>query len=48
MVRDRQIVGISLPPQTAQAFKEEAKRRNLSVRALFEELWATYSPPAAK
>lgn len=48
MAQNRQIVGISLPPATAKAFKEEAKRRNIAVRTLFEELWAGYSPPAAQ
>ena len=42
MMRSRQIVGVSLPPETAQAFKEEAKRRRTSVRKLFEEMWADY------
>lgn len=46
--QNRQIVGISLPPATAKAFKEEAKRRKISVRKLFEELWAGYSPPAVQ
>ncbi|MEG8021778.1 Eco57I restriction-modification methylase domain-containing protein [Sphingomonas aerolata] len=44
MAQNRQIVGISLPPATAKAFKEEAKRRNIAVRTLFQELWAGYSP----
>lgn len=48
MAQNRQIVGISLPPATAKAFKEEAKRRKISVRKLFEELWAGYSPPAVQ
>lgn len=46
--RDRQIVGISLSPDTANAFKAEAKRRGLSVRKLFEEMWTAYSPPPGK
>lgn len=42
MLSNRQIVGVSLPPETAKAFKEEAKRRSVSVRKLFEEMWADY------
>lgn len=38
----RQIVGISLPPQTAEAFKQEASRRNLSLKDLFQEMWSLY------
>jgi hypothetical protein len=40
--RSRQIVGISLPPAVATAFKEEAARRNISLRSLFEEMWQGY------
>jgi hypothetical protein len=45
LVRARQIVGISLPPDTAQAFKAEARRRRMPIRRLFQELWARYDPP---
>jgi len=38
----RQIVGISLPPKTASEFKAEAGRRGVSLRKLFEEMWAAY------
>lgn len=38
----RQIVGISLDPQLALEFKTEAVRRNLSLKALFEEVWQLY------
>lgn len=38
----RQIVGLSLPPDVARDFKTEATRRGLSVRALFQEMWAAY------
>lgn len=41
--RDRQIVGFSLSPETAAAVKMEAARRNLTLRKLFEELWAAYT-----
>lgn len=40
--QQRKIVGISLPPKTATAFKAEAKRRGLSLRKLFEEMWTSY------
>lgn len=40
--RRRQIVGISLSPEMAAAVKTEAARRKLSIRKLFEELWADY------
>lgn len=42
-VRDRQIVGFSLAPATAVSIKAEAARRKLTLRALFEEMWADYS-----
>jgi hypothetical protein len=38
----RQIVGFSLPPETALEVKVEAARRQLSLRKLFEEMWALY------
>jgi hypothetical protein len=41
--RNRQIVGFSLPPALATAVKEEAARRNVSLRKLFEEMWEGYS-----
>lgn len=44
---NRQIIGVSLPPDVARAFKEEAARRGISLRKLFEELWAAYKPPNA-
>lgn len=37
--RDRQILGISLPPEVAQEVKTEAARRNITMRALFIEMW---------
>lgn len=40
--RTRQIVGFSLSPTVAAAVKMEAARRKLSLRKLFEELWADY------
>jgi len=41
--RDRQIVGFSLSPEMAAAVKMEATRRKLTLRKLFEELWADYT-----
>ena len=38
----RQIVGFSLPPAIAREVKAEAARRGVSLRALFEEMWAQY------
>lgn len=45
MAQPRQIVGISLPPETARAFKAEAERRGIPIRQLFQELWSAYSAP---
>lgn len=39
---DRQILGISLPPDVAARVKVEAAKRNLSLRALFLEMWSAY------
>ncbi len=46
----RQIVGISLSPELARAFKAEAARRGASLKELFEEMWELYgkSPKAKK
>jgi hypothetical protein len=46
----RQIIGISLSPETARAVKAEAGRRGLSLRKLFDELWRLYQEknPEAK
>jgi len=38
----RQIVGFSLSPETASELKMEAARRQLSLRKLLEEMWASY------
>jgi hypothetical protein len=46
----RQIVGFSLPTDLAQEVKAEAARRNMSLRNLFQEMWALYQksqPPKA-
>jgi hypothetical protein len=39
---NRQIVGFSLSPEMARAVKTEAASRDLSLRKLFEEMWAEY------
>jgi len=44
-MKARKIVGISLSPEVAIAFKGEAERRGITAKHLFEELWAHYSPP---
>lgn len=41
--RSRQIVGFSLPPGMAAAVKDEAARRKVSLRKLFEEMWEGYT-----
>lgn len=43
----RQILGISLSPEMARAVKAEAARRGVSLRKLFEEMWAQYQKSAA-
>jgi hypothetical protein len=40
--KPRQIIGISLPPDTAAEVKVEAARRNISLRNLFNEMWDLY------
>ena len=39
---NRQIVGFSLSLQMAKAVKEEAAKRGISLRTLFEEMWSDY------
>lgn len=46
--RDRQIVGFSLSPERAREVKQEAARRGLSLRKLFEELWELYKAQPRK
>jgi len=48
MPADRQIIGISLPPEVAAEVKIEAARRGLTLRKLFEELWTAYKDPQAR
>lgn len=38
----RKIVGISMSPSMAAEVKEEAAKREMSLRKLFEEMWALY------
>ena len=45
---NRQIVGFSLDPAMAKAVKEEAAKRGISLRTLFEEMWAERSKRPAK
>jgi len=45
--RTRQIVGFSLPPALAAEVKVEAAKRNLSLRKLFDEMWALYKTKKA-
>jgi hypothetical protein len=40
--RGRQIVGFSLPRDLAAEVKLEAKRRKISLKRLFVEMWAQY------
>lgn len=40
--RPRKIIGLSLSPELASKVKAEAGRRNLSLKRLFEEMWALY------
>ena len=40
--RNRQIVGFSLSPEMAIEVKQEAARRRVSLRKLFEEIWCLY------
>ena len=44
----RQIVGISMSPAMASEVKAEAGRRNITLRKLFEEMWAAYKPEKAR
>jgi hypothetical protein len=39
---DRRILGFSLSPELAREVKAEAERRGISLRTLFEELWAMH------
>jgi len=41
-IKPRQIVGFSLSPELAAEVKMEAARRGLSLKNLFEDMWAQY------
>lgn len=38
----RKIVGFSMSPELAAEVKQEAARRGVSLRTLFEEMWELY------
>lgn len=38
----RQIVGISMAPALAVEIKQEAAKRDITLRKLFEEMWQIY------
>lgn len=40
--KPRQIVGFSMTPALAAEVKLEATKRSISLRRLFEEMWANY------
>ena len=40
--KDRIILGLSLRPELAREVKADAAKRGITIRSLFEELWATY------
>jgi hypothetical protein len=44
----RQIVGFSLSPERAAAVKVEAARRGISLKKLFEDMWAAYEKTSKK
>ena len=41
-LRPRKILGISLPASLAAEVKAEAAQRQISLKALFMEMWALY------
>lgn len=41
--KPRKIIGFSMSPSLAVDVKKEAAERGLSLRALFEEMWALYT-----
>jgi len=41
-IKPRQIVGFNLSPELADEVKMEAACRGLSLKHLFEEMWAQY------
>lgn len=45
---DRRIVGFSLSPDMATDVKNEAAKRGISLRKLFEEIWSEYNVKKSK
>ena len=46
--KQRRIVGFSLSPELASKVKAEAGRRQIRLKALFEEMWALYEKQPQK
>lgn len=46
--KERQIVGFSITPVLAREVKQEAARRGMSLRKLFEEMWGLYKTQTRK
>lgn len=44
----RKIVGFSLSPEMARKVKAEAARQGVSLKRLFEEMWAIYEKEKKK
>ena len=44
----RQIVGFSLSPELARKVKAEAAKKGISLKKLFDELWAAYEKDKKK
>lgn len=44
----RQIVGFSLSPDVARAVKDEAEKRGITLKALFDDMWKLYRREALK
>lgn len=46
--KPRRIVGFSLAPELASKVKAEAGRRQIPLKALFEEMWSLYQKQPQK
>lgn len=44
----RQIIGVSMNPDMAADVKREASKRGITIRKLFEEMWAEYGKTKQK
>jgi predicted HicB family RNase H-like nuclease len=42
------IIGVRMSPKLAKKVKEEAAKREISIRKLFEEMWVLYSESGKK